>query len=37
MFPLPDELAEILRRVGFSRVDYRRFTNGIAVGHLAVK
>ena len=37
MFPLPDELAEILRGVGFSRVDYRRFTNGIAVAHLAVK
>jgi len=37
MFPLPGELAEILRGVGFSRVDYRRFTNGIAVAHLAVK
>jgi demethylmenaquinone methyltransferase/2-methoxy-6-polyprenyl-1,4-benzoquinol methylase len=37
MFPLPDELAEILRGVGFSRVEYRRFTNGIAVAHLAVK
>jgi demethylmenaquinone methyltransferase/2-methoxy-6-polyprenyl-1,4-benzoquinol methylase len=37
MFPLPDELAEMLRQVGFSRVDYRRFTNGIAVAHLAVK
>ena len=37
MFPLPDELAEMLRGVGFSRVDYRRFTNGIAVAHLALK
>jgi demethylmenaquinone methyltransferase/2-methoxy-6-polyprenyl-1,4-benzoquinol methylase len=37
MFPLPEELAEMLRGVGFSRVDYRRFTNGIAVAHLAVK
>ncbi len=37
MFPLPDELAGLLRAVGFSRVDYRRFTNGIAVAHVAVK
>lgn len=37
MFPLPHELADMLRQVGFSRVEYRRFTNGIAVAHLAVK
>jgi demethylmenaquinone methyltransferase/2-methoxy-6-polyprenyl-1,4-benzoquinol methylase len=37
MFPLPHELADMLREVGFGRVDYRRFTNGIAVAHLAVK
>ncbi len=37
MFPLPDELAAILRRIGFSRVAYRPLTNGIAVIHLAVK
>lgn len=37
MFPLPHELADMLRQVGFHRVDYRRFTNGIAVAHLAVK
>jgi demethylmenaquinone methyltransferase/2-methoxy-6-polyprenyl-1,4-benzoquinol methylase len=37
MFPLPDELASMLRQVGFSRVTYRHFTNGIAVAHLAVK
>jgi demethylmenaquinone methyltransferase/2-methoxy-6-polyprenyl-1,4-benzoquinol methylase len=37
MFPLPDELADMLRGIGFSRVCYRRFTNGIAVAHLAVK
>lgn len=37
MFPLPEELAQMLRGVGFSRVVYRRFTNGIAVAHLAVK
>jgi demethylmenaquinone methyltransferase/2-methoxy-6-polyprenyl-1,4-benzoquinol methylase len=37
MFPLPEELADMLRQIGFSRVAYRRFTNGIAVAHLAVK
>lgn len=37
MFPLPDELSGMLREAGFSRVAYRRFTNGIAVAHLAVK
>ena len=37
MFPLPDELAGMLRQVGFSRVDYRSFTNGIAVVHVAAK
>jgi demethylmenaquinone methyltransferase/2-methoxy-6-polyprenyl-1,4-benzoquinol methylase len=37
MFPLPDELSAILRRLGFERVRYRRFTNGIAVVHLGVK
>ena len=36
-FPLPEELAGMLRAAGFTRVDYRRFTNGIAVAHLAVK
>jgi demethylmenaquinone methyltransferase/2-methoxy-6-polyprenyl-1,4-benzoquinol methylase len=36
-FPLPDELARLLQSVGFDRVSYRRFTNGIAVAHLAVK
>jgi demethylmenaquinone methyltransferase/2-methoxy-6-polyprenyl-1,4-benzoquinol methylase len=37
MFPLPDELSGMLRGAGFRRVDYRRFTNGIAVAHLALK
>jgi len=37
MFPLPDELSELLKKIGFSRVTYRRLTNGIAVIHLAVK
>lgn len=37
MFPLPEELSGMLREAGFRRVAYRRFTNGIAVAHLAVK
>jgi demethylmenaquinone methyltransferase/2-methoxy-6-polyprenyl-1,4-benzoquinol methylase len=37
MFPLPDELADMLRQIGFTQVDFRRFTNGIAVAHLAAK
>ena len=37
MFPLPNELSELLEKVGFSHVTYRRLTNGIAVIHLAVK
>ena len=37
LFPAPIELSDILRGVGFSRVTYRRLTNGIAVIHLAKK
>ncbi len=37
MFPLPDELSDLLKKIGFSKVTYRRLTNGIAVIHLAVK
>ena len=37
LFPSPTELSGILREVGFSRVTYRRLTNGIAVIHLAKK
>ena len=37
MFPLPDELAELLKNIGFSQVTYRSLTNGIAVIHLAIK
>jgi demethylmenaquinone methyltransferase/2-methoxy-6-polyprenyl-1,4-benzoquinol methylase len=37
MFPLPDELSELLKKIGFSQVNYRSLTNGIAVIHLAVK
>jgi demethylmenaquinone methyltransferase/2-methoxy-6-polyprenyl-1,4-benzoquinol methylase len=37
MFPLPHELSELLEKIGFSHVTYRRLTNGIAVIHLAIK
>jgi demethylmenaquinone methyltransferase/2-methoxy-6-polyprenyl-1,4-benzoquinol methylase len=37
MFPLPEELADLLRQVGFGQVHHRHFTNGIAVVHLAEK
>ncbi|MBI5966841.1 MAG: bifunctional demethylmenaquinone methyltransferase/2-methoxy-6-polyprenyl-1,4-benzoquinol methylase UbiE [Deltaproteobacteria bacterium] len=37
LFPLPQELAVILKRVGFGGVTYRNLTNGIAVVHLGVK
>jgi len=36
-FPMPDELADILKSIGFRRVVYRRLTNGIAVVHLGRK
>ena len=36
-FPPPDELSKILRGIGFSRVTYRRLTNGIAVIYTGVK
>ena len=37
LFPLPDELAAILRAVGFVQVSYRSLTNGIAVIHYGAK
>jgi demethylmenaquinone methyltransferase / 2-methoxy-6-polyprenyl-1,4-benzoquinol methylase len=37
LFPGPDELKTLLENIGFSRVTYRRFTNGIAVAHLGMK
>ena len=37
MFPLPDDLSDLLTKIGFSQVSYRNLTNGIAVIHLAVK
>jgi len=36
-FPLPDELSALLRNLGFTRVSYRRLTNGIAVAHIGIK
>jgi demethylmenaquinone methyltransferase/2-methoxy-6-polyprenyl-1,4-benzoquinol methylase len=35
-FPPPEELAEEMRRAGFSEVRYERFTGGIATLHLGV-
>lgn len=37
MFPMPDELAALLKEIGFSRINYKKLTNGIAVIHLAIK
>ena len=37
VFPLPDELTAILKKVGFSHITYRKLTNGMAVVHLAKK
>jgi demethylmenaquinone methyltransferase/2-methoxy-6-polyprenyl-1,4-benzoquinol methylase len=37
LFPLPDELSSMLLKVGFSRVTWRKLTNGIAVVHVGVK
>lgn len=37
MFPMPDELSQLLKKIGFCQVSYRKLTNGIAVIHLAIK
>jgi demethylmenaquinone methyltransferase/2-methoxy-6-polyprenyl-1,4-benzoquinol methylase len=37
MFPLPGELSGILRKIGFTRVSFRRMTNGIAAVHTGTK
>jgi demethylmenaquinone methyltransferase/2-methoxy-6-polyprenyl-1,4-benzoquinol methylase len=37
MFSRPEELAAILEGLGFSKVRYRRLTNGIAVVHVGIK
>lgn len=36
-FPLPNELANILRIAGLQQVNWQRMTNGIAVAHWGVK
>jgi demethylmenaquinone methyltransferase / 2-methoxy-6-polyprenyl-1,4-benzoquinol methylase len=36
-FPMPDELADLLRRIGFREVQYRLQTNGISVIHTGKK
>jgi demethylmenaquinone methyltransferase/2-methoxy-6-polyprenyl-1,4-benzoquinol methylase len=36
-FPLPDEVAATLERIGFTDVIYRKLTNGISVVHIGVK
>ena len=36
-WPLPEELAEMLEKIGFTDIHYRRLTNGIAVIHLATR
>jgi len=37
MFPMPDELAALLKEIGFCHINYKKLTNGIAVIHLAIK
>jgi demethylmenaquinone methyltransferase/2-methoxy-6-polyprenyl-1,4-benzoquinol methylase len=37
LFPSPDRLCSILEGIGFTRLEYKRLTNGIAVVHLGVK
>lgn len=37
LFPLPDELAELLEGIGFIDVSFNRLTNGIAVIHIGSK
>ncbi|MHB8068675.1 MAG: bifunctional demethylmenaquinone methyltransferase/2-methoxy-6-polyprenyl-1,4-benzoquinol methylase UbiE [Desulfobaccales bacterium] len=37
MFSRPQEVSEVLEEIGFSRVRFRRLTNGIAAVHVGVK
>ncbi len=37
LFPSPDELADLLREIGFRDVTYRRVSNGIAAVHVGTK
>jgi ubiquinone/menaquinone biosynthesis C-methylase UbiE len=34
---MPDELAALLKEIGFCHIHYKKLTNGIAVIHLAIK
>jgi demethylmenaquinone methyltransferase/2-methoxy-6-polyprenyl-1,4-benzoquinol methylase len=37
MFAQPGELSALLEEIGFTRVRFRRLTNGIAAVHVGVK
>ncbi|MBU4319238.1 MAG: bifunctional demethylmenaquinone methyltransferase/2-methoxy-6-polyprenyl-1,4-benzoquinol methylase UbiE [Proteobacteria bacterium] len=37
MFPLADELLDLLEKTGFSNVHYRKMTGGIAIAHFGMK
>ena len=37
MFPMPEELTALLKKIGFRKVTDRKLTNGIAVVHMAEK
>ena len=37
LFPSPEELAELLTKLGFHNISYRRLTNGIATVHVGLK
>jgi demethylmenaquinone methyltransferase/2-methoxy-6-polyprenyl-1,4-benzoquinol methylase len=37
MFPLPDELANTMKKIGFAHITHHKLTNGIAVVHMAKK
>ena len=37
MFPMPEELTALLKKIGFRKVTHRKLTNGIAVVHVAEK
>ncbi|MDW0109082.1 demethylmenaquinone methyltransferase [Sporosarcina aquimarina] len=36
-FPGREELAQLFKSAGFSRVDYRPYSGGVAAGHIAIK
>ena len=37
LFSLPEELSGILEEIGYTKVAYRRLTNGIAVAHTGIR